>query len=379
MRPKVVTLRLDQVRRKNGCAIAVVVGNSGRERRNRDTILHGIRNHITQRLLIIVRDFLEVRCQQQVSDTRIFCICVGDFLQELCTNNAACTEDLRNFAVVQIPVIFVRSGTQLGEPLCVRDDLTEVERATDFLDKFRFVTRKLRFRSRQHFRRCDTLLFQRRDITCKNGFRDQRQRLAQIQRTLAGPFAGAFVCRFIQNHINQIFTLFILFGEDVFGDIDQVAVQLAFVPLSESLCQLFVRQIQATFQQRIGFCDQLHVAVFDTVVNHFHIVTGTIGTNIGHARFAIFCNCGNFSQNRRNQFVGFFLTARHDRWTFQRPFFTTGNTGTNEVKAFGRKFAITTDSVLEERVTTINDDVAFIQIRLQGIDSSISARPCFHH
>ncbi|GCP78324.1 hypothetical protein BvCmsHHP019_00100 [Escherichia coli] len=234
-------------------------------------------------------------------------------------------------------------------------------------------------RTRENFRCGNALIFQRRDVSCKHRLGNQRQRFAEIQRTLAGPFTGTFVSRFIQNHINQVVTLFIFFGEDIFGDVDQVAAQFTVIPLGKGLRQFFVGKIQATFKQRIGFSNQLHITVFDTVVNHLHIVACAIGTNIGNARFAIFSNGGDFGQDRRNQFIGFFLPTRHNRRTFQRSFFTAGNTGTNEVKAFGRKLTVTTDGILEEGITTINNDVTFIEVWLKGINSSIRACTCFHH
>ena len=107
MRTKVVTLCLNQVSRQNGRTVAVVVGDCSREGRNRDTVLNSVGNHVTQRLLVFVRNFLEVRCQQQVGDTGVFSIGIGDFLQELRTNDATRTEDLRDFTLVQIPVVLV--------------------------------------------------------------------------------------------------------------------------------------------------------------------------------------------------------------------------------------------------------------------------------
>ena len=104
-----------------------------------------------------------------------------------------------------------------------------------------------------------------------------------------------------------------------------------------------------------------------------------IGTNIGNAWLPVFSYCGDFGQDWCNQFIGFFLPTRHNRRTFQRAFFTTGDTGTNEVKAFGRKFTVTTNGVLEEGIATINDDVTFIEIWFEGINSSIRACTCFHH
>lgn len=132
MRTKVITLSLDQVSRQNCRTVAVVVGNCGGKRRYRDTILHGIGHHITQRLLIVISDLLEVWRQQEVSNASVLRISIGDLLQELRTNDAASAENLSDLTVVQIPVVFIRSSTQLGEALGIGNDFTEVQRATHF-------------------------------------------------------------------------------------------------------------------------------------------------------------------------------------------------------------------------------------------------------
>lgn len=113
MRTEIVTLCLDQVRRQNSGAVAVVIGNSSGEGRHRDTVLYCVSDDIAQRLLVVIGNLLEVRSQQQVSDLRIFGISIGDFLQELRTDDAASTENLRDFTVVQIPVVLFRRCTQL--------------------------------------------------------------------------------------------------------------------------------------------------------------------------------------------------------------------------------------------------------------------------
>ena len=102
VRTEVVALRLNQVGRQYRSTVAVVVGHRSGEGRNRNTVLHSVSNDVTQRLLIFVRDFFEVRSQQQVRNARIFCVGIGDFLQELRTNDAASAENLRDFAVVQV-------------------------------------------------------------------------------------------------------------------------------------------------------------------------------------------------------------------------------------------------------------------------------------
>ncbi|STV28017.1 Uncharacterised protein [Klebsiella pneumoniae subsp. pneumoniae] len=71
VRTKVITLRLNQVSWQNCGTVTVVVGNCGRERRYRNTILHGISHHITQRLLIVISDLFEVWRQQKVSNASV--------------------------------------------------------------------------------------------------------------------------------------------------------------------------------------------------------------------------------------------------------------------------------------------------------------------
>ena len=113
VRTKVITLSLDQVSWQNCGTITIVVSYCGRERRYRNTILHGISHHITQRLLIVISDLFEVWCQQEVSNASVLRISIGDLLQELRTNDAASTENLSDLAVVQIPVVFIRSSTNI--------------------------------------------------------------------------------------------------------------------------------------------------------------------------------------------------------------------------------------------------------------------------
>lgn len=132
MRTEIVTLCLDQVRRQNSGTVAIVIGNRSSEGRNRDTVLYCVSDDIAQRLLIVIGDLLEVRSQQQVSDLRIFGICIGDFLQELRTDDAASTENLRDFTVVQIPVVLFRRSTQLRKALSIRNNFAQIQRTAYF-------------------------------------------------------------------------------------------------------------------------------------------------------------------------------------------------------------------------------------------------------
>ncbi len=97
MRTKIVTLSLDHVGGQNSGTVAVIIGNRSGEGRNRDTVLYRISNDITQRLLVVIGNLLEVRSQQQVKRSAGFWAVCGDFLQELRTDDAASTENLARF------------------------------------------------------------------------------------------------------------------------------------------------------------------------------------------------------------------------------------------------------------------------------------------
>ncbi len=73
-------------------------------------------------------------------------------------------------------------------------------------------------------------LRQRRDVTRKDRFGNQRQRFRPDPARLAGPFTGPFVGGFIKNDIHRNFTVFIFLVEDVFSDVDQITAQLAVIP-----------------------------------------------------------------------------------------------------------------------------------------------------
>ncbi len=61
MRTEIVTLCLDQVRWQHCGTIAVIVSNRCREGWYWNAVLHCISNNITQRLLVVVGNFLKIR------------------------------------------------------------------------------------------------------------------------------------------------------------------------------------------------------------------------------------------------------------------------------------------------------------------------------
>ena len=84
------------------------------------------------------------------------------------------------------------------------------------------------------------------------------------------------------------FTLFIAFGEDIFGNVDQVAAWLTFIPFGKVFASSSLEAPDHTFQQRMGFNNQLHVTILNAVMNHLHIMASTVSTDMGHAWLTVF-------------------------------------------------------------------------------------------
>ena len=132
--------------------------------------------------------------------------------------------------------------------------------------------------------------------------------------------------------------------------------------------------------QVITFSDQLHISIFNPVMDHFYIVTGAIRTDISHTWCTVFRSFSrDFFQDIRYQLISFFLTTRHNRWPFQCALFSTGNTCTDKVDTRVSQLFIAANSILVESIPTVNQDITLIQVREQGLNSRICTRTSLNH
>ena len=133
----------------------------------------------------------------------------------------------------------------------------------------------------------------------------------------------------------------------------------------------------------VGFTNQLHVTVFNSIVNHFHIVASTARTN-PFTTWNVFV----WSHLRGNRFEywldsrpGIHTSTRHHTRAFQCTFFPTRNSSAYKLQAFFFNIFCPAFSITVMSVTTINNDVTFIQQRNQVINNGIHGRAGFdkHH
>ena len=114
----------------------------------------------------------------------------------------------------------------------------------------------------------------------------------------------------------------------------QIATQLTLIPVGKNGSHVFIIQLQKILHHPVGFGNQLHITVFDTIMYHFNEMSRAGRTNPVTARSTIGSTCSNTLQDGFYLIPGSNGTARHNRSTVQRSFFTARNTGTDKAETF---------------------------------------------
>ena len=178
----------------------------------------------------------------------------------------------------------------------------------------------------------------------------------------------------IENDVHHWLAGFVvLLCQNVAGNLDQIAVKLAFVPVGEHLLYLVVGHSDR-LHQVVGFADQLHVAVFDAVVDHLDEVARSIIANPVAAGRAVVYLGGDGLEDRLNVRPGFGAAAGHNRWPVACAFFAAGYARADKEHALGLDVFGPADRVVEVAVTAIDDDIAFFKVRDYLIDECIHGR-----
>lgn len=119
------------------------------------------------------------------------------------------------------------------------------------------------------------------------------------------------------------------------------------------------------------FSNQLHVTIFDTVVDHLDIVSGAFVTNPIAARLIVVTLGGNALENVLDVRPCLLVSTRHQARTVASTFFTTGDTCSNETEALLRQVFGATVGIGEMRVTTVDDDVTGFDVGKDGLDEVV--------
>ncbi len=176
-----------------------------------------------------------------------------------------------------------------------------------------------------------------------------------------GPFAGALLAGLVENDVDEGFAgLGIGPLEDVGGDLDEEGIQFAFVPVGKDFREFGGARIDGRFENGVGLADELHVAVFDAVVDHLDVVAGAIRAHVPAAGFAL-GDRGDLGVNGRNCLPAFGRTAGHDAGPLESAFLAAADADAEEMDALLAQGFFPALGVGPERIATVDDDVARLE------------------
>ena len=163
------------------------------------------------------------------------------------------------------------------------------------------------------------------------------------------------------------------------GDLDQVRFEFALIPFRKDMMHVVRNHAQAVFHQLIRFANELHVAVFDSVVDHLHVMAGAVFAHPITARRAVLDFGGNGLKDRFDMRPGRRRTARHDGWPVPRTFFATRNACADVKQPFGLHISRAATGVVEQRIPAIDDDVARLKMRQHLFDEIVHRAASLDH
>ena len=153
------------------------------------------------------------------------------------------------------------------------------------------------------------------------------------------------------------------------GDFNQIRVQFGLVPLFEHIADLSGVHAEPAVHEIVAFRNELHVRVFDAVVDHLDEVAGTVLADMRDARFA-FGDSRDGLEDRAEGLPGFLGAAGHEGRAVERAFLAAGHAAADEVKTASANLLLAADGVLEVGVATVDDDVA----RFHGVGELVDHR-----
>ena len=182
---------------------------------------------------------------------------------------------------------------------------------------------------------------------------DGGQGHAEVERRLRGPATGSLLLRLVEDGVDERLAGRVGFPQDGRGDLDQIAVEVALLPVGEDLGDRGRVEAVQALHEVVGFGDQLHVGVFDAVVHHLDVVARALGADVGAARRPV-DRGGHLVQDRREPLVGGAVAARHHARPFERADLAARDAHADIADPLRRAGLVPARGVGEERVAAVD-------------------------
>jgi hypothetical protein len=375
---EVITLSLEEVGRHDLTTVAVEEGKRSAKGRGRDTPENGLSDDATPAGLCLVDGLVEEVVEQKRLELGGLGVGCRNITKEDGLDDATTTPHAGNTSVVQVPLEVLSSLTHEHEALGVRHDLGSVECLLEIIDELLFVTlERLLGRASDDLTCTNTLLLDGRQATSEHGLTNERDGHAGIESVDGSPLAGSLLASLIEDLLDERDAIVILELKDIGGDVDEERVEDALVPLEEDVSDLILGDPKTTLENVIRLSDELHVTVFDTIVDHLHVVACTSLADPIAAGLAVDLSRGSL-EDLLDRWPCCSGTARHDRGAVTGTLLSTRDTRADEEETLGLELFGTTDGVRVVRVTTIYYDVALLEERDELGNKVIDSRAGLH-
>lgn len=285
---EVITLSLEEVGGNHFTPVTIEEGKGSRESGGGNTPEASLSDDTPPSGLCFVNSLVEEVVEEQRLEVLVLLVSGSDVTKEHTLDDTSTSPHTSNASVVQGPVQLLGSLPHEHKALRVRDDLGGIQCLFKIINELLLVTAEgFPLRAIDNFAGTHALLLDCRQATCEHSLADKRNGSASVKGSDCCPFSGTFLTSLVKNFCDEGFTVVVVEFKNVGSNLDEEGVKDTLVPRCEDVSDLAFVDTKATLKNIIGLSDQLHVTIFDTIVNHLNVVTRTSLANPVTAGFTV--------------------------------------------------------------------------------------------
>ena len=227
--------------------------------------------------------------EDEILQARVLLVGFGDAIKKACADDAAAAPDAGDVFEVEIPPIEFAAFAELHHALGIANDLAGIEGVAHGIDERGAVAGVgLCVRAFEHSACGNALVLQRAEDRDLDSSADDGERDAHFDGMADGPFPGALLPGSIEDEIDNRTSGLRVDREKIRAVISMRKLSSSPLFHSPKICaNSLALGLSAALRNGVGLADELHVAVFDAVVRHFHVVTRAIGPHVAAAWLAL--------------------------------------------------------------------------------------------
>src|SRR5699024_7068521 len=132
------------------------------------------------------------------------------------------------------------------------------------------------------------------------------------------------------------------------------------------------------FHEEVALCNELHICIFNSVMDHFDVTSAAVIAYVLHTWFPVIRFCGNLFKNVADIVICLSLSPRHQRRAVQCTFLAPAYTHADVVDLFFCELYVSATSVFILFITAVDQRIAFFKKWCDLFDCPVSHFPCLH-